>query len=140
MHRAPLSGFFVFALILAGCGSTSINLPPPPPHGGTAYTLPDGKGFVEVVRQDATDHPGQTQLVVHFLDAKQKSISSSVTNVSFAAKERKAAPIAFKPVTTADPARAGGLASAPFADPGEVAGLLSVTIDGKNVSVAVNLR
>jgi hypothetical protein len=140
MLRAFLSGVFLLTAILSGCGAPTIDLPPPPPHGGTAFALPEGKGFVEVLRHEPPEQPGSTQLVVYFLDAKCKTLPSPSTTVSFTPRVRGAAPVALKPIGDADPAKAGGLASAPFGDPGEIAGLLSATIENKSVSVAVNLR
>jgi hypothetical protein len=140
MTRAVLSAVFLSAAILPGCHSPSVNLPPPPPHGGTAFALPDGKGFVEVLRQDAPEQPGLTQLVVYFLDAACKPLPAASTAVSFTPKSRGAVPVALRPIGDADPAKAGGLASAPFRDPGEIVGLLSATIENEPVSVAINMR
>jgi hypothetical protein len=140
MPRSPLSVALVFAVVLPGCGAPAVSLPPPPPHGGTAYTLPHGKGFVEVVRRDATDRAGRTELVVYFLNAERKTLPSAASNVSFAPKERNAAALKFQPIGVADSADAGGLASAPFDDSGEIVGLLSATIDGETVAISVNLR
>jgi hypothetical protein len=140
MLRAILPAAFLFAAILPGCGSPTVNLPPDAPHGGTAFALPEGKGFAEVLRQDAPGQPGFTQLVVYFLDPERKALTSAATAVSFTPKARGATPVALKPIGDADPARAGGLASAPFRDPGEIVGLLSATIENKPVSLAINLR
>ena len=140
MTRASLSAVFLITSILAGCDSPGPILPPPPPHGGTPFPLPGGKGFVEVLRQDAPDQPGLTQLVIYFLDAECKPLPSASTTASFQPRGRGAAPVALKPVGDADPTKAGGLASAPFRDPGEVVGVISATIDSKPVSVAISIR
>jgi hypothetical protein len=138
--RASLSAVFLAAITLAGCAPPTPSMPPPPPHGGTAFALPDGKGFVEVLRQDTPDKPGQTQLVAYFLDAQTKPLSSALTDVSFLPKGRGAARVTLKPAEDADPAKAGGLASDPFSDPGEIAGMLSATIESKPVSIAISVR
>lgn len=115
-------------------------LPPPPPHGGTAFPLPHGKGFVEALRQDVADKPGLTQLVIFFLDPECKPLPSASTAASFLPKGRRPAPVAFKPTGDADPSKANGLASIPFTDPGDIAGTLSATIDSKPISVSISIR
>ena len=140
MTRAFLSAVVLCAASLPGCGPPAVDLPPPPPHGGTAFALPEGKGFVEVLRQDAPEQPGSTQLVVYFLDAERKTLPAVSNGVSFKPKGQGAAPVALKPIGDADPAKAGGFASAPFRDPGEIVGLLSATVESKPVSVAITMR
>jgi hypothetical protein len=126
--------------IVAGCGAPTVKLPPSPPHGGTAFALPEGKGFVEVVRQEAPGKPDHTQLVVYFLDNEAKPLSSLPSAVSFKLKDRGAAALALKSMADANPPQPGALASTPFRDPGEIAGMLSATIESKTFSVAVSLR
>jgi hypothetical protein len=138
--RASLAILFLVTTSLAGCDSPRPILPPPPPHGGTAFPLPQGKGFVEALRQDAPDKPGQTQLVIYFLDAECKPVPAPSTAASFLPKGRKAARVAFNPTGDADPSKAGGLASAPFSDPGDIAGTLSTTIDSKPVTISISIR
>jgi hypothetical protein len=140
MMRTVLSAGFLLAATFPGCGTPFVNLPPAPPHGGTAFALPEGKGFVEVLRQDAPQQPGLTQLVVYFLDATCKPLPSSSTAVSFTPRVRGAETVTLKPIGDADPAKAGGLASTPFQDPGEIVGLLSATIENKPVSIAISMR
>jgi hypothetical protein len=140
MMRALALSVFLLASIPPGCNAPSVTLPPAPPHGGTAFALPEGKGFVEVLRQDAPERPGLTQLVVYFLDPECRPLASASSAVSFQPKGRDAATVALKPIGGVDPAKAGGLASAPFRDPGEIVGLLSTTIENKPVSVAINMR
>ena len=140
MARASLRAVLCLAASLAGCGGPSPTLPPPPPHGGTAFPLPGGKGFVEVLRQDPPDQAGRTQLVVYFIDPERQPLRAAPTVASFQPRIRKAAAIALKPTQDADPSKAGGLASTPFEDPGDIAGTLSATIEGKPASVAINIR
>jgi hypothetical protein len=139
MTRALLSAVLLLGTALAGCDPPKPVLPPSPPHGGTAFPLPGGKGFVEVLRQESPDQPGLTQLVIYFLDAECKPIRSPATAASFQPRGRGAAPVALKPTGDAEP-KAGGLASAPFRDPGEIVGVLSATIEGAPAAVAINLR
>jgi hypothetical protein len=67
-------------------------------------------------------------------------MSASATAASFLPKGRKVAPVALKPTGDTDPSKAGGLTSAPFSDPGDIAGVLSATIDRKPVSVSISIR
>jgi hypothetical protein len=140
MTRANLLTAFLLAATVVGCGPPKPNLPPPLPHGGLAFPLPEAKGFVEALRQDAPDQPGRTQLVIYFLDAECKPLASEPAAATFKPKGRGASPVVLKPLGNADPSKSGGLASAPFADPGEIVGELSVTIEGKPVSVPINIR
>jgi hypothetical protein len=128
------------ALAMGGCDAPAPVLPPAPPHGGTAFPLPDNKGFVEVLRQDVPGQDGQTQLVVYFIDADRKPLGAGASAASFQPKGKKAAKIALKPIEDPDPAKAGALSSAAFENPGDIAGTLSATIDGKIVSVAISVR
>ncbi len=139
MRGSFLAAFFV-AAISSGCGGSKPVLPPPPPHGGTAFSLPDGKGFVEVLQQEVPDQPAQTQLVVYFMDSECKPMSSAPSAVSFQPKGKKAGKIALTPTIDFDSSKAGGFASTPFAHPGEVAGMLSATIESKPVLVAISTR
>jgi hypothetical protein len=140
MTRRTLATVFVLATSLAGCDSPRPILPPAPPHGGTAFPLPQGKGFVEALRQDVPDNPGQTQLVIYFLDVECKPLTSAPTAASFLPKGRRPAPIALNQTGDTDPSKTGALATAPFSDPGDIAGTLSVTIDKKPVSISISIR
>jgi hypothetical protein len=140
MPRLVLSAAFLLAASLAGCDAPRPILPPPPPHGGTAFSLPEGVGFVEALRQDVPNQPNRTQLVVYFLDAERKPLPSASTAVSFRPKGRGATSVALRPTGDTDPEKAGGLTSAPFSDPGAIAGVLSATIDRKPVSISISIR
>jgi hypothetical protein len=128
------------AAVLPGCGEQSQSLPPPPPHGGTAFSLPEGKGFVEVLRQEVKDQPTQTQLLLYFMDPECRPLSSAPGAVSFQPRGKKSTKIAFAPAGEAEASKAGALASTPFPDSGDIGGILSATIDGKPISVAVSVR
>jgi hypothetical protein len=140
MTRASLSAVFLFAASLSGCDGPKPILPPPPPHGGTAFPLPQGKGFVEVVRQNVPDQPKLTQLVIYFLDDQCKPLPSVSTVASFLPRGRRAASVALKTSGDADPLKSGALSSAPFGDPGEIAGVISATIESKAVSIPISIR
>ena len=40
----------------------------------------------------------------------------------------------------ASPLKTGGLASAPFGDPGDIVGVISATIESKTVSIPISIR
>jgi hypothetical protein len=140
MTRASLMAVLCLAAALAGCDGQRPMLPPPPPHGGTAFPLPAGKGFVEALRHEVPDRAGRTQLVIYFLDPECRPLGSAPAAASFLPKARKATAVALKPTEDADPAKAGGLATTPFDDPGDIVGTLSATIDRTPVSVGISLR
>src|SRR5262245_24989375 len=140
MTRASSIAVLCLSASLAGCAREGPALPPPPPHGGTAFPLPGGKGFVEVVRQEAPDQAGRTRIVVFFIDSGPKPLPSAPTTASLVPRGRKATAIALRPTQAADPSTSGGLASTPFDEPGDVAGLLSATIDGKPATIPISLR
>jgi hypothetical protein len=140
MTRALLLASFVFAVFSTGCEQSRSVLPPPPPHGGTAFPLPHGNGFVEVLRQDAPEQPGQTRLVIYFMDTERKPLRSAPASASFQPRGKKAAKIALTPTRDSEPSNASGLASAVVADPGEWIGTLSAKIDGEPLSIAIGIR
>jgi hypothetical protein len=140
MTRDLLRALFIAAAASPGCNRQEFTLPPPPPHGGTAYALPAGTGFVEVIRQEAPGQPGQTQLVIYFMDTECKPLRSAPTKAIFEPRGKKAAKIALAPTAESEPAKAGTLVSAPFADPGDLVGSLSATIDNKPLSIAISVR
>ncbi len=130
----------LLAATLAGCGGPPPSLGPPSPHGGSLFRLTDGRSTVEVVRRDAPDKPGQARLSLYFFDPGLKPKVPGPTVATLKPKERGARPVEFKPTGDADPARAGELAAAPFEAPGDVAGELSATVDGKPVTATINVR
>jgi hypothetical protein len=140
MTQALLRALCIIAAGSPGCTLQELALPPPPPHGGTAYSLPARTGFVEVVRQEAPNRPGQTQLVIYFMDTECKPLRSPPAKAIFEPRGKKAAKIALTPIAVSEPAKAGGLASAPFVDPGDLVGLLSATIDHKPFSISISIR
>jgi hypothetical protein len=124
---------------MLGCGQERPTVPAPP-HGGTAFVLPQGIGFVEVLRQDDREQPGRTKLLVYFIDPELKPFPFAPTAVTFQSKGRNAAKIALTPAPDGDPAKAGGLASEHFEDPGDIVGTLAATIDSKPVAVSISVR
>jgi hypothetical protein len=135
-----MSSIVAAACCLPGCGRTQIALPPPPPHGGTAFALPERTGFVEVFRHDDSNQPSQTQLVIYFMNPECKPLPLAPTNVCFQPRGKNASRIAFKLTADSDPATAGGLASATFTNDGDIAGDITAMIGSKPVSIPINIR
>jgi hypothetical protein len=95
---------------------------------------------VEILKQDAPEQPGQTRLAIYFMDSELKPLRSAPTSASFQPRAKKGARIPLTPTGDSEPSDAGGLASARFADPGEVTGTLSALIDGEPLSIAISIR
>jgi hypothetical protein len=114
MTRATLVALFVVAVSSPGCDQPKPVLPPPPPHGGTAYSLPKANGFVEILRQDAPEQPGATRLVVYFMDSERNPLRSAPTGASFHPRGKKAARLSLTPAGDPKPSSIGGLASLPL--------------------------
>jgi hypothetical protein len=140
MMRASLLASFVFAVFSTGCDQSRSVLPPPPPHGGTAFPLPQGKGFVEILKLDAPEKPGQTRLVIYFMDAERQPLLSAPISASFQPRGKKAAKISLAATGDSEPSNGSRLASALFTDPGELIGTLSAKINGELLSIAVSIR
>ncbi len=127
------------ASALAGCTPTQPTLVPKSPHGGVLHPFPDGKGQLEVVREDNPDKPDKVQITVYFLDASFKPLEPTPTAVAFKPKAPRNAPkVDLKP--TNDPAKASGLASPPLDNNGSVAGEISATIADKAITIPINIR
>jgi len=140
MTRASLSAALLLATTLAGCGPPRPILPPPPPHGGEAFALPEGKGFIEVVRRTVADKADLSRLSLYSLDAEMKPMTPSPTAATLKGRGRGGKSIDFKPSTDTDPSKAGGLESPDIPDQGAIDGELSMTIDGKPVTLSISVR
>jgi hypothetical protein len=126
---------------LTGCAPTQPKLVPTSPHGGTLFVFPEGKGRLEVVREDNPDKPDKVQITVYFLNEEFKPLDPMPTAVSFKPKSPKNAPkVELKPTGDPDPAKASGLASTPLENSGSVAGEISATIGGNAISIPINVR
>ena len=121
------------AAALAGCGGSPPPLTPPSPHGGMMLDLPDGRGVVEVVRQEAPDQPGRSRLLVYFLDAGLKPMTPSPASATLKPKQPRGVTIELKPA-------ADGLESPPFEAPGGIEGELTATVGGKPTAVTIGIR
>jgi hypothetical protein len=140
MTRAPLSAALLLATTLAGCGPPRPILPPPPPHGGVAFALPDGKGFIEVVRRAVDDKAGLSRLSLYFLDAEMKPMTPSPTAAILKGRGRGGLSVDFKPSTDTDPSKAGGLESPDLLDQGAIDGELKATVDRKPIALSISVR
>ncbi len=139
MTRSCLSACLL-AATLAGCGETQPVLVPIAPHGGTLVRFPDGKGFVEVIRQDAPASAGQSLVVAYYLDPEQKPLTPAPTSATLKLRGARKGTLELKPTGDADPARIGGLATPPFDAPGGIEGTLTATLAGKPVAVPISFR
>jgi hypothetical protein len=139
MSKIRLVAYLV-AASLSGCGHPQAPLTPSAPHGGILVKLADGRSVAEVVRRDAPDKPGRTQLFVYYYDADLKPMTPAPTAATLKPKGRGARSVELKPTGDPDPSKAGELASDPFEATGDVSGELSATIGGKPVAAVINLR
>jgi hypothetical protein len=131
-----VSTVFLLALILPACSPAQPKLVPEAPHGGTLFPMPDQPGRVEVIREDDPASPEKVRIIAYVLNEEFQPITPAPTAVSFQPKDPRNAPtIELKPVVDADPAKASGLASPPFANAGSVAGQLAVTLGGRRIQV-----
>jgi hypothetical protein len=137
MPRLP--GILV-AAALAGCGGTQAPIMPQAPHGGSILTLPDGKGRIEVLRQESPEKAGESRLLVYCLDAEMKPLTPGATAANLKPRGRGGRPLELKPTNNPDPSRSGELASEPFKEPGEVSGELTLTIGDRPVTLAIGVH
>jgi hypothetical protein len=128
------------ASILAGCSQPQAPLSPRTPHGGMVFTLPDAPGSVELARQAVAEKPGITRLYLYGLDADMKPMTPMPTAVSLKSRGRGGKSFDFKPSSDPDPSKAGSLESPDLPDQGNVDGELSVTINGKPVTLSISIR
>jgi hypothetical protein len=114
MRRLSLFLVILAVVLSPGCDGPKPVLPPPPPHGGTAFPLPQRNGFVEVLRQEAPDQPGQTRLVVYFLDSACKPLPSAPSDATFQPRGVRSSRVMLTSMKESDPQKAGGLVSPPL--------------------------
>lgn len=93
MRRILTFGALLSGVALLGCGGKPA-LPPMPkdtptvgPHQGTAYALPDGLGYAEVVNEPSAserDRAAPTAIVIYFLGPDAKAaLTPAPTDVKF---------------------------------------------------------
>jgi hypothetical protein len=142
MTRVTLLASFAVVLFSSGCDQPKPVLPPPPPHGGIAYSLPKGSGFVEVLKQEEQQQQqsGEARLVLYFMDNEHKPLRTAPSKASFQPRGKKVPRISLAATGDSELSSASQLASAPFADPGEITGTISATIDGEPISIAISVR
>ena len=140
MKRRVPAVILILAASLTGCGGVNPAKPgPPTPHGGVVVPLPEDKGLVEVVKQPAPGKAGRTVIVVYFLDNDRNPMTAAPTTATFKGPSPADKPVSFKPIT-GDAAKAGGLASDPINDRGDMEGDLTATVGGSPVTVSLTLR
>ncbi len=138
MARAGCYVLLLFAGMAAGCGSSSLTdaTGPPPPHGGTLFRLPEGKGFVEVVKKEAgaskENITGEASF--YFLNKDGTTpYSAGPTTGSLTVGKTK--------VTLKSEGDALVTPSGPALFPkGGVDGALTFELDGKTVTIPLGLR
>jgi hypothetical protein len=133
--------------VVSGCEGPdpTVKQLPPPPHGGTLITLPETRGFAEVLSRSEklaggkdAKRPNAT-LTVYFLKADgTTAMNPEPTDVSIVlGPESGNKTVPLKP----DPSKPGAFASAPgpFSNT-EVSGELKATVEGQAVSVSFAIR
>jgi hypothetical protein len=127
---------------VAGCEPGPPNLRPGPetPHGGSLFPLPDGQGYVEILKQTTSGRKPRTRIVAYFLDTDRKTLAAIPIAVSLKLQAGGTAPVEFRSTSDPDPAKAGGLTSALIPDRDDLGGDLSAMIDGKSVTIPISLR
>jgi hypothetical protein len=139
-QRSVAVSLLLASLACAGCGGGPPNPQPGPatPHSGALSAIPDGQGYVEVLKAPAPGNKKMTQVSLFFLDADKKPVSSpppSATLKLFTATP----PIEFKPIT-GDPTKEGGLISTPFLDRDDMSGNLTASINGTSMTIPLTIR
>ena len=139
MRTRHLTAALILA-ILAGCDGPPNPKPgPATPHNGSLVALPDGLGFVEILKEADPARRGQSKVVAYFLDPSKNPLAA-VTTVSLKSQASGGKAVDFKPAGDAGPAKAGAMISSSFSDRGEVEGDLTATIGGKPITVPINVR
>jgi hypothetical protein len=126
--------------LLAGCTQPQAPLSRIAPHGGMLIGLPDTTGSVEVARQAVADKVGITRLYLYGLDADMKPMTPMPTAASLKSRGRGGKSFDFKPSSDTDPSKVGSLESPDLPDQGDIVGELSVTINGKPVTLPISIR
>jgi hypothetical protein len=123
---------------LSGCGggppSTS-NPGQPPPHGGSLINLPDGEGFVEVVKKEAggAKTPVDKEASFYFLKDMTTPLATAPTAGTLTIGKKK---IELK----ADGDALITPSAPPIFPPGGLDGVLTVEIGGKSRNIALEVR
>jgi len=133
MDRLHLTAALLLAA-LAGCGGPAIPAGTATPHDGTLVVLPDGRGFAEILKRPDPSKEGRAQVVIYFLDGSRKPMNPAPTAARLTLQAAGAKPLDLQPAADSS------LESPGFADTGEVAGKLSATIEGKEISVPIQVR
>jgi len=134
--RLPIA---LIAAALAGCEPAGPRGVLSAPHGGTLIDLPEGKGFVEVLRRDAPGKPGGSRVVLVFLDAVRRPMVAPPASATLKLRTDAGKSIDLKPTDPADPDGPAALASPPL-PAGEIEGQVTATVDGKPAVLTINVR
>jgi hypothetical protein len=137
MTRIVRAGCLVLVSVICGCGGgvpSTPNSGPPPPHGGNLVALPGGKGYVEVVKKDASGKAAVTaELSFYFMKDASTPISPAPSSGTLTVGDKK-----FQLKAEGD-----GLVTPtgpPIFPKGGVDGTLSALVDGKTLNVPLGVR
>jgi hypothetical protein len=138
MLKTARAGRFMWLGILIGCGgvpSTS-NPGPPPPHGGTIISLPNGKGFVEVVKKSGTSRavPTTSEVAFYFFKDTSTPYSPAPTVGTLTVNKNKKVVLKTEGDALVTPP------GPPLFENADVDGALSVDLAGGPVTIPLGLR
>ncbi len=150
MHRPAKSLIFLVASALAGCGSIGAPATKALPskagtHGGTAFPLPDGKGYAEVVVEPVkTTKKGRDVVLAMYFVTPDQSAALEPAPTGVTAKMTvpgEAAPLSVTLNPKSLKPKDGRLASevGPY-DHDEIHGEIQGTFDGKPFTVPIAIR
>jgi hypothetical protein len=125
--------------MLLGCGEGALstsNPGTPPPHGGELLALSDGRGFVEVVKKEASPGAGATtsELAFYFYKTPYTPFSPAPSSASLMLDRKK---VDLVPQGDALVTPPGPLL---FAKGRDVEGVLSVDLAGNAVKIPLGVR
>jgi hypothetical protein len=138
MFKIARSGCFVFLGLLAGCGggapSTSYS-GPPPPHKGSLVAISGGKGYVEIVKKEASGKsPVSAEISFYFLRDDGATLYSPSPNAGTLTVGQKKVDLK---------AEGDGLVTPngpPLFPKSGLDGMLRVDLDGKSINIQLGLR
>ena len=139
MPTIRLASIFILCGLAFGCGGSSAptGTGVGPAHGGSVFTIPGGKGSVEIATEDVDPKSAapKRRLLAFFTRPDGSSLAPTDVSVKLIS-DASPTPIPLKP-DTADPSKFAS-EPGPFGDEGR--GELAATIDGSPVQVVFTRR
>ncbi len=132
MPKLSLKFYLFFAVSLVGC-SSKIDLSnpgTPPPHGGTFLPIPNGTGYVEVVK----GKPGGPEVAFYFFKDAKTPFSPGPTFGTLSVSDK------FKVTLKAEGDGLVTPSAPPVFKDGEPKGNLFVELEGKKVLIPLGVR